>query len=167
MNVSRLRPRPALFLAALLVSAVVARSTVEAREGRPRARPHVTVELVAEDLSVRPGSTSTIGVYFKLDPQWHSYWLNSGDAGLSPTFEWKLPADVTIAPLPWPAPRRMMNGPVATFAYEKDVVYPFALTISPDVAAAKITAGRAGARLARVRRGVRPRPGPPLRSSSR
>ena len=135
MNVSLRWSRLAfLVLGGLVVAGLTSRAAAAGPNTGPVRGPHVTVELVAEEQSVRPGTTSTIGVHFRLDPKWHSYWTNSGDAGLTPTFVWTLPPGVTVAPLPWPAPHRMIHGPVATYAYEKDVLYPFELTVGQDAA---------------------------------
>ena len=43
--------------------------------------PHVTSELVAETTGAPPGSTVYCRPAQTLDPGWHTYWRNPGDAG--------------------------------------------------------------------------------------
>src|SRR3974390_1751286 len=66
---------------------------------------HVHVQLIAPDGQLRPGSNSA-GLYFKLEPVWHVYWKNPGDAGEPPHVKWTLPAGITAGPLQFPVPKR-------------------------------------------------------------
>ncbi|MDE2006898.1 MAG: thioredoxin family protein, partial [Rhodospirillales bacterium] len=47
----------------------------------------------------------------------HSYWRNPGDAGAPATFHLDAPAGASIGPIAWPAPRRIAEGPLMTYAY--------------------------------------------------
>ena len=42
----------------------------------------VEVELMASQLSIRPGEQFTIALRLSMDPGWHTYWRNPGDSGL-------------------------------------------------------------------------------------
>ena len=55
--------------------------------------PHVHLELlVPGDNLYSSDKLNDAGLYFKLEPGWHIYWKNPGDAGEPPHIQWTLPA---------------------------------------------------------------------------
>jgi len=92
---------------------------------------HVEAELVAEHDSVQPGGTALLGVRFKLDPRWHVYWKNPGDAGLPPRIVWELPEGVRAGPVEWPAPERIPMGTFVNLGYSGEVLLPVEVRV-PD-----------------------------------
>ena len=40
---------------------------------------------------IAPGQTLWLGVQLQHAPDWHTYWINPGQAGMATNFEWKLP----------------------------------------------------------------------------
>ncbi len=48
---------------------------------------------------------------------WHTYWKNSGDAGLPTHLHWTLPAGVTLGSLHWPTPHAYAEGSLMTYGY--------------------------------------------------
>ena len=86
--------------------------------------PHVHVQLISPDAQLHPGTTNNAGLYFKLEPGWHVYWKNAGDAGEPPRINWTLPAGITASPLQFPAPKRLPLGPLMDFGYENEVLFP-------------------------------------------
>jgi thiol:disulfide interchange protein DsbD len=95
--------------------------------------PHLHVQLVLPQDQLYPGGPNQAGLYFKLDPGWHVYWKNPGDAGEAPHINWTLPAGVTASPLQFPAPKRLPLGPLMDFGYEDEVLYPLTFTVAPTV----------------------------------
>ena len=95
--------------------------------------PHLHVQLVLPQDQLFPGGPNQAGLYFKLEPGWHVYWKNPGDAGEPPHINWTLPAGVTASPLEFPAPKRLPLGPLMDFGYEDEVLYPFTFTVAPTV----------------------------------
>jgi thiol:disulfide interchange protein DsbD len=87
------------------------------------------VRLVADQDSVAPGSTITLGVHFIPDPDWHIYWKNAGDSGLGPRFGWRATEGLKVAEPLWPYPERIAVGPLANYGYS-EVLIPFPVTIS-------------------------------------
>ena len=122
-------------------------AVVFAASGAPRAGAddaafrgeHASAELVAETTSVRPGSSVTLGVVFRVAPHWHVYWKNVGDVGSPPTAAWKLPEGVTAGPLQWPAPSRYVFGDNGVFIYEGEVMLPVEVAVPATFAGASIT----------------------------
>lgn len=95
--------------------------------------PHVHVQLVVPASAINRGGAADAGLYFKIDPGWHVYWKNAGDAGEPPHMKWTLPEGVTAGPLEFPAPKRLPLGPLMDFGYEDEVLFPFKVSVA-DVA---------------------------------
>jgi thiol:disulfide interchange protein DsbD len=101
--------------------------------------PHVHVELLVPDENLVHGSPGNdAGLYFKLEPGWHIYWKNAGDAGEPPHMRWTLPQGVTAGPLEFPAPKRLPLGPLMDFGYEDEVLFPFKVTVGDGVKAGPV-----------------------------
>src|ERR1022692_1247607 len=91
--------------------------------------PHVYVQLVVPHQLIS-GKPADAGLYFKLEPGWHVYWKNAGDAGEPPHIKWTLPEGITAGALQFPAPRRLPLGPLMDFGYEDEVLFPLTLNIA-------------------------------------
>ena len=80
-----------------------------------------------------PGGVVEIGLRLQLDPEWHVYWLNPGDAGLPPKLKWTLPDGVSVSDIDWPAPHyHKGDHGLITYLYEGDVVLPLTLTVDEN-----------------------------------
>ncbi len=86
---------------------------------------HLHVQLVVPASNLTPGETSKGGLYFKLEPGWHVYWKNAGDAGEPPHIKWTLPDGITAGPLQFPVPQRLPVATLMDYGYENEVLYPF------------------------------------------
>jgi len=100
---------------------------------------HVRVELLVIPQGLNPGASADAGLYFKLEPGWHIYWKNPGDAGLPPQASWTLPKGITAGPMQFPAPRRLSLGPLMDFGYENEVFFPLKLHVASGVKPGPIT----------------------------
>ncbi len=85
------------------------------------AQPHVTAELIPEVTTVEAGKPFSVALHLHMDPGWHTYWINPGDAGLATTISWTLPAGFTAGPVEWPVPEKHAMGPLMTYGYGGDV----------------------------------------------
>jgi DsbC/DsbD-like thiol-disulfide interchange protein len=66
-----------------------------------------------------------MGLHFKLTPEWHVYWKNSGDAGFPPVVVFEKAPGLGDPEMLWPAPERFeLPGDLVAFGYEDEVVYP-------------------------------------------
>jgi thiol:disulfide interchange protein DsbD len=101
--------------------------------------PHVRVELLVIPQGLNRGATADAGLYFKLEPGWHIYWENPGDAGEPPHIHWTLPSGITAGPLQFPAPKRLPLGPLMDYGYENEVLFPFQLRVANDAKAGPAT----------------------------
>jgi thiol:disulfide interchange protein/DsbC/DsbD-like thiol-disulfide interchange protein len=98
-------------------------------------QPHVTAELIPESTTVQLGQDFDVILHLHMDPGWHTYWVNPGDAGLATKITWTLPSGFTAGPIQWPTPEKHSMGPLVTYGYDGDV---YLLTkISPP----KVVAG--------------------------
>src|SRR5215472_8063735 len=103
---------------------------------------HAQVEFVSQQMGVRPGQQALLGVHFILEPGWHIYWVNSGDSGQPPVFQWQLPEGFSAGEIQWPRPERMQNTPqLADYGYHGDVLLavPLRVPASARPGAAVIT----------------------------
>ena len=86
------------------------------------ASEHVQVELFSEVESVKPGEPFWVGVRMTMQPEWHTYWQNPGDAGLETQIKWKLPEGFSAGPLQWPFPMRIEIPPLVDFGYKNEII---------------------------------------------
>lgn len=94
---------------------------------------HVRTELMAyAPDGVEPGKQVWVGLQIAHQPEWHTYWKNSGDSGLPTTLAWTLPAGVTAGEIAWPLPKKIPIGNLANYGYEGTVLLPVPLTIGRD-----------------------------------
>jgi len=92
------------------------------------------VEFVSSYSEVSPGQKFIAGVRFVLEPHWHVYWVNPGDSGLPPTFEWSDSLDFTVGEIAWPLPERIPVAHMVNFGYEGEVYFPFEITLDSNLA---------------------------------
>lgn len=113
----------ALWLAALPLSA------------QPRfGKPHTAAELVADVASVQPGADFWVALRLKMDPHWHTYWINPGSNGLPTTIEWsELPDGVTIGEIHWPTPKTFEMSGIINYVYEDEVFLMMPVSVADDV----------------------------------
>jgi DsbC/DsbD-like thiol-disulfide interchange protein len=90
---------------------------------RASAAAHVRAELLANVSSVQAGKSFWLGVRLSIDPGWHVYWKNPGDAGLPTRVALRLPEGFSAGPLQFPTPHRYdQPGNIVAFGYEDSVL---------------------------------------------
>jgi len=92
------------------------------------------VQLVVPVADANRGNMRQVGLYFKLEPGWHIYWKNPGDAGEPPHIQWTLPVGIAAGPLQFPAPKRLPLGPLMDYGYEGEVLYPIDIKVGNNIA---------------------------------
>jgi DsbC/DsbD-like thiol-disulfide interchange protein len=85
---------------------------------------HVKIELIPENenTTTQAHKSFWVGLLFRLDPGWHIYWRNPGDAGEPPRVQWELPPGFVSGPILWPQPVRLGTGSVVDYGYENQVL---------------------------------------------
>ncbi|MEK9137599.1 MAG: protein-disulfide reductase DsbD domain-containing protein, partial [Bacteroidota bacterium] len=83
-----------------------------------KKKHHTKVSLVSSVKTIKPGGRFTVGVLMTMDPGWHTYWKNGGEAGLPTEVTWKLPQGFTMGEIQWPVPHKYNeSGEVLTYGY--------------------------------------------------
>ncbi|WP_429247721.1 protein-disulfide reductase DsbD family protein [Massilia sp. UYP32] len=114
------------------LSLVLTPALAVAAESNVQQSPRATVSLVSEYAAVSPGQALRIGLRQRLAPHWHTYWKNPGDAGSPPSIAFNAPPGATVGEIAWPGPDRFIIGPVASYGYENEIVFPMTLTVPRD-----------------------------------
>lgn len=102
------------------------------------AASSVSTEQVDADLiahapdGVAPGQTIWVGLRLRHQPEWHTYWLNSGDSGLPTQLQWTLPEGVQAGDIAWPVPKKLSLEKLINYGYDGTVLLPVPLSIGPD-----------------------------------
>ena len=130
------------FLSATVLIAACALSTGAAAQisftNKTAASAVVSTEQVRAELlawapdGVGPGRQLWLGLQLAHQPEWHTYWRNSGDSGLPTQLEWKLPAGLTAGEIAWPTPKKIPIGTLVNYGYEKTVLLPVPVTVAAD-----------------------------------
>jgi thiol:disulfide interchange protein len=94
---------------------------------------HTQVQLLLSADTVRPGDTIWAGVDMKMDPAWHTYWKNPGEAGMATEIKWQLPPGVTAGETQWPLPEKLPPAEVTTYGYNDEVVLLVPLKLGADL----------------------------------
>jgi DsbC/DsbD-like thiol-disulfide interchange protein len=85
--------------------------------------PHVRAQLLADVTAIVPGRPFMLGVQLSIDPGWHVYWKNPGDAGLPTRVNFTAPPGFTVGPLLFPTPLRIdQPGNIVALGYEDSVL---------------------------------------------
>jgi len=112
-------------LAAVLAAFQTARAEAPfaAAPGAQRPKPRVRARILADADAVRAGRDFLLGVLLQIEPTWHVYWKNPGDAGLATEVRFALPKGFSAQPLNWPIPVRFdQPGDIVGYGYEKAVL---------------------------------------------
>lgn len=109
---------------------------------------HAHVELVSERALAIPGETVWLGLAFDIDPNWHIYWINPGDAGIPPEITWQDTSGMDaerIGEFSWPLPELLpvVPGQIMDYGYSDQIVLPFPVTVPDDADGPILFEGRA------------------------
>jgi thiol:disulfide interchange protein DsbD len=128
---------PALVIA-LLLGAPLAKAD-------PVQTGHIEVELVSQEAGAAPGSTVYVALRQKIQPGWHTYWRNPGDAGDATRIVWTLPAGWTAGDIVWPTPEKSRVGPLLDFAYTGEVLLPVPISVPANAQVGSVVTLKAAA----------------------
>jgi thiol:disulfide interchange protein DsbD len=100
----------------------------------PARAATTAVDLILSADTARPGDTVMAGVRLKMQPGWHTYWRNPGDAGIATTVAWTLPPGVTAGAIQWPVPEKIITQSLTSYAYNDEVTLLVPLKIAANAA---------------------------------
>ncbi|HYK05886.1 MAG TPA: thioredoxin family protein [Thermoanaerobaculia bacterium] len=118
--------RPRLFLSAIALVCLSATLTADEPS-------HVKVSLMPEVRTIAPGAPFSVAVWLKMDPRWHTYWINPGDSGAPTEIKWNLPPGFEAGPIQWPHPERIEVPPLVSFGYEGEAALLVRITPPRDL----------------------------------
>ena len=121
-----------LFVCSLFATAAVAAGG-PAGEGRGPGAKFVKPTLLADLEVVAPGGTFTLGVRMKIEPHWHTYWINPGEAGDATKVSLSGPAGFEFGQIQWPVPSKIDAPGGITYGYEDEVLLLIPVTVGADV----------------------------------
>ncbi len=107
---------------------VIAAMMLLTMNGLAGAEGHGRALWLAESAQVQSGQTLRTAVRLTLDPGWHVYWVNPGDAGMPTSVVWELPPGWSAGELWHPWPLRFQSGELHGLGHEGEVRYPVTLT---------------------------------------
>jgi thiol:disulfide interchange protein DsbD len=102
-------------------------------------RHHTQAQLLLSAASAQPGETIWAGVDLRMDPGWHTYWKNAGDAGTPTKIEWTLPPGISAGEIHWPVPQKLPPAEVTTYGYVNETVLLVPLTFASNQAPGSVS----------------------------
>ncbi|HTQ70194.1 MAG TPA: thioredoxin family protein [Acidocella sp.] len=106
----------------LLLALLLAPRLALAAASAPFTSPRDEVRLISAANQAENGHIK-LALEFKLQPGWHIYWQDPGDAGLAPRVSAAPP--LALSPVSWPAPDFFSQGGVGAYVLSGHVVLPF------------------------------------------
>ncbi len=118
----------ALFIPVLAVSTLIATASAEAPE-----KDLVKAESLVSATAIKPGEPFKVGVRFKIEPEWHIYWINPGESGEATKVEWTFPEGYKVGPLEYPVPVNFPQpGDMKGYGYLDEVMLMTTVTPPAD-----------------------------------
>ena len=111
------------YLSLLLIIFVI---SIEARSAKT---DHAEITIVGNTNIISEPGVIQLGYKFVFTPGWHTYWINPGDSGGPPIFEFNSPSGWEIKENVWPGPQKIIYPPLMTFGYVDEVIFPFELNL--------------------------------------
>lgn len=86
------------------------------------------VDWLRASATYEAGKPVQTAVRMVMDPGWHTYWENPGEAGMEISATWELPDGWTVGGLEHPVPIRFEAGGLVGFGYKGSVLFPVKFT---------------------------------------
>lgn len=98
----------------------------------------IEARLISDIERVQQGRPFWVAIELTMKDEWHTYYVNPGDAGLGTTVDWRLPEGWAVDSLQWPTPMKFGEPPEVMYGYEGVVlllarVTPASKISSPQV----------------------------------
>jgi len=89
-------------------------------------------------LSYAVNSDDYLALTFKMQPDWHIYWINPGDSGAAPKWTWT--SDILkVSEVLFPAPERIEVEGLFNFGYSNSVTFPVKFVSGPTPGKGKVS----------------------------
>ncbi len=120
--------RKSLFFILMLVAAWLP-SSIYASDQEP-----VQIDILTESSTISADATFWTLVHFKLDPGWHLYWENPGDAGAPPQISWTLPEGFEAQAPIFTTPHAFSIENTTYFGYDNEMSLLIPIKSAPHLA---------------------------------
>lgn len=108
----------------LLLSLLLVCTTSALAQFGPPPESNVTVKLVADRESIKPGEPFLLGIDMTITNDWHTYWENPGFAGGPTTWSLEEIPGLEIGPLRYPFPKKWVDdAEFITYGYDDKVLF--------------------------------------------
>jgi DsbC/DsbD-like thiol-disulfide interchange protein len=113
---------------------------LEQKQDGARPKPDgdqlVKVALLADHAAIRAGETCTLAVKLTIEPKWHIYWQNPGDAGVRTAVDVHAPKGFEVGRVRYPAPaREEAEGDLVSYVYTGEAALLFDVTAPKELPA--------------------------------
>lgn len=98
----------------------------------------VHASLISNSTAVVPGQKFRLGIELKMQPGWHTYYKESGEAGMPTKVEWTLPAGFKSSEFMWERPHKMEDSGIITYGYNEHTVMAAEIEVPATVTAKTI-----------------------------
>ena len=85
------------------------------------------VRLISAQSAAGSSGELRLGIEFKLNEGWKTYWRYAGEAGAAPRLDWSGSDNVAAVNVSWPAPIRFSTFGFDSFGYKDRVILPVSL----------------------------------------
>jgi thiol:disulfide interchange protein DsbD len=92
------------------------------------------------DSIVPAGGVISAVLKVKMEPGWHSYWINPGDTGSAPRLTWKLPNGWKVARQRFEIPHRISSLGLTSYGYENEFKIATDFVVPNKIGAAQVSA---------------------------
>lgn len=93
----------------------------------------VRARLLADAQRIEPGRPFRLSVSFELEPGWHIYYKEAGDAGMPTQLQWRLPQGFTASALEWQSPETFNDSGIVTRGYRDRTTISAKITPPKDL----------------------------------
>lgn len=84
---------------------------------------HVHAFLLADCKAVVPAKKFKLGVQLKMDPGWHTYYREAGEAGMPTKITWELPQGFKASDnFYWQMPKKLVDAGITTYGYNDSTI---------------------------------------------
>jgi len=108
--------------------------SMNAASAQAQPEVHVKMVMVPESKSIKPGQEFLVGVSFEIEPAWHIYYKDAGEAGMPTSIELKLPPGFTAGELLWEKPHKFIDAGITTYGYKDKTIIAAKITPPANLA---------------------------------